>query len=789
MKPRSTGPRRASVELRFEPGQAEFPVVAGRALPQFWSLLAPCFRGVFLPPQWRAESNGIAWSWREPAANPPISAAELATLRKRLAGAQRSFAATAADAPTTSDPRSPAATLAPLAACLDELITTLLALPDPAFASYTARTETGLVLHSWGLRSPLTPFYPDTADREISGTVFVVKQAAPNLSVFLETPEGQPISRTTSDANGHFQFLQLTPGHYRVRADSPVTPFPPEGLAIETQRASATRLELHDLAHPQAPAKNPSPRRSQRRLRFVVGAILALVLGGLALRWFGLNAPPSADTIATPLTTSFAPADRAKKSDTEPLPLTSRLVEPPLVQPASARREVAREPAAIAPPSHPTPLPPSALPAHSGQPSPSDPTPAPSSPSSVFRGSLSSTPAAQTGNSAPPSAPSPPPGSAETPSDSSRPARSPAATSPGTPSAQSPNSNPTPPPPASPPPTPLKKSPASDPKPAPTSSTTTPTPKNHSAPPEPRAAPAPEPHRESENLQPEENPPSARSGKRPSTVVASPSSKTASAVSASPPESTAPTQPPSEPVPPDTAESTSTDLAPIDPPPPFTAHRFLHRQLRLAPWRLRLLHDSILPTQPTRVGATPAESPGALRTRLYREHQKKIPAAFLAPVTRRGFALELPLPAPPVAWNLTSPSSSFVASATATRAELSWIDTTPPPPGSRFELMTAAGHVLACVTFDADGEAHLTFSPHLRAWSWLELVSPASPPLLAYLVLSGPEAPDTWKLRATRLDLIAPTAKPGRHQHTVALSDKTTGWSLITDLTESISRP
>jgi hypothetical protein len=212
---------------------------------------------------------------------------------------------------------------------------------------------------------------------------------------------------------------------------------------------------------------------------------------------------------------------------------------------------------------------------------------------------------------------------------------------------------------------------------------------------------------------------------------------------------------------------------------------FLQLQLRLTPWRLRLLPDSILPTQPTRIGTSPAESPGALRTRLYREHQKKIPAAFLAPITRRGFALELPLPSPPVAWHLAAPSSSLVASTTAARAELSWIDTTPPPPGSRFELTTIAGHVLASVAFDADGEAHLTFSPHLRAWPWFELVSPAPASLVAYVVLSGPEAPATWQLHATRLDLIAPTAKPGRQQRTLALSDKATGWSLTTDLTQT----
>ena len=796
MKPRSTGPRRASVERRFEPGQSDFPVIAGRALPQFWSLFSPHFRGVFLPPQWRAEGNGIAWSWREPATNPPISAAELATLRKRLAGAQRSFAATAADAPSTSDPRAPAATLAPLAKCLGELIATLLALPDPAFAASTARTEAGLVLHSWGLRSPLTPFYPDAADREISGTVFIAKQAAPDLAVLLETPEGQPISRTSSDANGRFRFLQLTPGYYRVRADSPVTPFPPEGLATETQRASVTGLELHDLAHRLHATKRSLPQLSAHRRKLVVISLVALALGGLALHWTGLNSAPVHGSITSSTATSFAPDTLAKDFGRESLPPLPRSVEPLSREPAPARREVAREPTAIAPPSHAIPFRAPALPAPFDQRSPSATASEPSSGPSVLRGSLSSTPTAAPDNSAPPSASSSPPSPSETLSDSSRSSPSPAATSGNPPSIQNPNSTPPPSPPASHPPSPPTKSPAPDPKPTPSSSAATPPRQTDSPSPEPPTAPTSDPFQKSHKILPLEKPPAPDSNKPDSSDVESPASKTASAIprpaasadSASPPESTPHTRPPSEPVPPDPVHPTSTELTSINSDSPSTAPRLQHLQLRLAPWRLRLLHDAILPTHPTRVGTLPAESLSALRTRLYREHQKKIPAAFLAPITRRGFALELPPTSPPVTWNMSANSTAITASATATRAEFSWTDAQPPPPFSSFALTSSTGEILARIAFDADRESSFTFVAPLRGWPWLELSSsPTDQPAsnLTWQVLTGPEAPASWQFQSHRLDLIAPETTSGRHQRTVALVDQVTGWALITELTQT----
>ncbi|MBC7369407.1 MAG: hypothetical protein H7343_21785 [Undibacterium sp.] len=206
MSTRPGGPRRAAVELRFGGSSAALPSIAGRALHQYWSLLAPHFRGIFLAPQWRADGTGINWAWREPATNTPLSPAEFATVRKRLPGAQRSLAAPPPDT-LAADPRHAAASHAQIQTCTGEIIATLSPLPASALAAYVARTEQGPLLHSWGLSPALTPFYPDTLNLEIHGTVFIAGRPAPDHQIALANDEGKSLTRTRSDADGRFRFL------------------------------------------------------------------------------------------------------------------------------------------------------------------------------------------------------------------------------------------------------------------------------------------------------------------------------------------------------------------------------------------------------------------------------------------------------------------------------------------------------------------------------------------------------------------------------------------------------
>jgi hypothetical protein len=204
MSRRPAGPRRASVQVRAE-SVASLPTVAGKALHQYWSLLAPHFRGILLAPLWRTDGQGLTWSWSEPATPSSLSAAELATVRKRLAAAQRSITAAAEDAPPETSRRG-GVNMVELATGSASVVNALAGLTDTALAPFVVRCEQGLMIHSWGLATALVPFDPDKLDRAIGGTVFVAGQPAAAATVHLSAPSGPPLSQTHTDAGGRVQF-------------------------------------------------------------------------------------------------------------------------------------------------------------------------------------------------------------------------------------------------------------------------------------------------------------------------------------------------------------------------------------------------------------------------------------------------------------------------------------------------------------------------------------------------------------------------------------------------------
>ncbi|HEY8994396.1 MAG TPA: hypothetical protein VIM71_07040, partial [Lacunisphaera sp.] len=83
--------RRACALLKVGRGQPARPMVENRPLFGYWAILMPHFRGVLLPPQNRTDES-IQWTWTETTDHDAISSTELATIRKRLAGAQQSLA-------------------------------------------------------------------------------------------------------------------------------------------------------------------------------------------------------------------------------------------------------------------------------------------------------------------------------------------------------------------------------------------------------------------------------------------------------------------------------------------------------------------------------------------------------------------------------------------------------------------------------------------------------------------------------------------------------------------------
>ena len=74
------GSRRAVAEIRFGEDRIGITKVGGRSIHQYWTLLGPHFRDVFLAPQRRSDDGGVSWTWREAADKKPLTAAELASV-------------------------------------------------------------------------------------------------------------------------------------------------------------------------------------------------------------------------------------------------------------------------------------------------------------------------------------------------------------------------------------------------------------------------------------------------------------------------------------------------------------------------------------------------------------------------------------------------------------------------------------------------------------------------------------------------------------------------------------
>lgn len=779
MNPRPTGPRRAAVELRFNGTSAALPSVAGRALHQYWSLLVPHFRGIFLPPQWRADGTGLNWAWREPATAAPLSPAELATVRKRLASAQHSLADTAADAPA-ADPRHAVVSLAQIQICTGELITALSTLPDLALSAYVVRTEQGPMLHSWGLSPALTPFYPDTTQLEISGTVFIAGRPAPDQEIALANTDGKSLARTRSDTDGRFRFLKLSPGHYCVRVISNVTPFPPKGVVLEIQRTAVTALELHDLAH-RSPASTSVASASRRRrlgLTFTIVTLLLLAAGF----WWWTSRPGAAKPVVSATAGALTSRVFTQASSDElasPTPDTSLPEVPKLSPPQTElsaapppRRSFVRPAAAlIASPTGFDATASASAPSPGAVSPPASPPPANSAQFSKPAAATSSAATRPSPASAPTSAPPGPPPS---------PGVSPSATGDqGTAPASAPTP-PLPPPVAKKsPPSPADKSPRPSEPPhtiAATPVTTTEAPRTPFAENPPVPVPAKNHFIESPAPAPVSPPPAAP----PLLPVASPNPPSSPLVAADDLAARA-----FRLAQPDVENSVS--LAPnsgISPSIPFAPASPHVLRFRFSPWQTRLLQDTILPTHPT-PRSTPAiavATVSTLRSRVFQERQAQLPLWLDPAHVRTGYALDLPKALLPAHWS--APRGQLPASATVigTHAEFSWLASTKDLPASLY-LVGAAGKILAAITVESDGSGTLTTIPEILGWPWIEL-SLCPPHAADWQVLRGPATPPSWRpnYETNRLDLAPGGDAPGLHQRSLAIVDAATGWALVSEL-------
>ncbi len=328
----STAPttRRAAAEINFGEGEDMSFKIGNRSIHQFWHLFSAHFRHVLLAPQRRPDSGRLAWNWREAIERRPVTATELAEVRRRLSEANRSLAGGFSGLePDDDTPDGGATTLeGQVRASVTEMVGQLIAHRDAVLTRFVCRTDAGLMLHSWGSPAAAEPYFPDAQSGEISGVVMVGAERPASISVVLENAQGAGVARVKSDQDGAFHFSNIAAGSYRVRvADR--SDFPAGGLAVIMERDSINGLELR-ASGPASDTETEGPLRATDgatpwyKLRVVAVLAVLLVLGGGSCVWRSVR-PGAKQTAANTRSIGWqsasgqlAAGDAKNSSTTEP---------------------------------------------------------------------------------------------------------------------------------------------------------------------------------------------------------------------------------------------------------------------------------------------------------------------------------------------------------------------------------------------------------------------------------------------------------------------------------------
>ena len=324
--------------VRWRVGEAANAATLVRDLPlhAFWTLLAPSFRWVLLPPQRRAGGEEITWEWQSPAPPRTPEAADLEDIRLRLRDGL--------DLLEEELQRHPAL---PERLSADELVDTMKEAlqelrfgSDDALAAFAVHTTRGWMLRSWGFATPS----PAQADGD-------AVEGRPDLPAATPARLAQPrkskpvrrllARRLRAGALGAVLALAvaaLAPrcAHSRVEENTPTDPGPAADALTPTAATPP-------VSPPVAPAASPTETQTQQI--GPTGDQLRNALGS-----FSISASP---TLAPPgLPPSAHPSETASSL---PLAITGLMASMPNTQGAPA-----------APPSksggNPEALPPQAIP-------------------------------------------------------------------------------------------------------------------------------------------------------------------------------------------------------------------------------------------------------------------------------------------------------------------------------------------------------------------------------------------------------------------------------------------
>lgn len=205
-------------------------------------------------------------------------------------------------------------------------------------------------------------------------------------------------------------------------------------------------------------------------------------------------------------------------------------------------------------------------------------------------------------------------------------------------------------------------------------------------------------------------------------------------------------------------------------------------------WRVRLLGDSILPTQPMRAGA--ANTLDTMRAQALAERRAQLPAAFAVIRGRRGFAVESE--ADPLRWRVATGAETVFTWAKGNRAEISWPDGESPAPGI-YEAVDEQGRTVARLEVGADRVPVMALASGSRGWLRLELDGEAT--AFAGRRLTEETMPPGWfwttDAHGAHLEIPLTTPPGTTEVETVALLDHKTGWAVVSPITltaTSVSR-
>lgn len=154
--------RRLAVEVSWDEDKDAILWVGAVPLHQHWPKLAPHFGDLLLAPQRRIDGSRVGWTWKLPdelgggVEGLTATSAQLALLRRRLAGDLRAFEQAMSDGPRRDKKLREA-----LLAVMVKVCRNWEYAPDAVLRQYVAQTDRGLRLHSWSAVSPSVPQDPD----------------------------------------------------------------------------------------------------------------------------------------------------------------------------------------------------------------------------------------------------------------------------------------------------------------------------------------------------------------------------------------------------------------------------------------------------------------------------------------------------------------------------------------------------------------------------------------------------------------------------------------------------